>query len=225
MAAVSIDQGMPSPEEPAIEVSPDRWKLLAMARRRWAAIELPFDCRLLKLVKDEAPILAEAMGFESGEQFLTDYLSLDLDLVQRVVGWLEQEQPKEAVGIAEADRQAKAEAAAQRALDLRGTFAEAGRPATATAENPDNIRVNASGGGTSAAYLAARLKKAGRDDLLEQIGPGKPHRSVRSAAIEAGIIRPVPSVRLSDPEKVAAKIRQHWTPEQITALLRLLHPA
>jgi len=46
----------------------------------------------------------------------------------------------------------------QAALDLTGTFAKAGRPA---ANNPDIVRVNASEGGNSAAYLAARLKKAG----------------------------------------------------------------
>ena len=41
---------------------------------------------------------------------------------------------------------------AQAALALEGTFAEAGRPA---ADNPDIVRVNASDGGNSAAYLAA----------------------------------------------------------------------
>lgn len=51
-------------------------------------------------------------------------------------------------------------------------FAKEGRP---TEENLDNIKVTSQGdGGTSAAYLAARLKKAGRDDLLKQIGPDKP---------------------------------------------------
>jgi hypothetical protein len=81
-------------------------------------------------------------------------------------------------------------AAATRALNLTGTFAEAGNPYG----NLDNIKVIAQGeGGNCAAYLAARLKKAGRDDLLEQVGPKKPYRSIRAAAIEAGIIKPVPT--------------------------------
>ena len=67
------------------------------------------------------------------------------------------------------------------ALALEGTFAEEGNPYG----NPDNIRVNASEGGTSAAYLAARLKKAKREDLLREIGPSKRLKSVRAAAIEA----------------------------------------
>lgn len=198
MAAVSVDQGMPGPEESAHKVDRSRWQLLAMARRRWAEIDLPFDCRLLRTVVDEAPMLAEGLGMESGDRFLTDYLSLDLDLVGRVLGWLEQEQPTEAVPLAVA--------AATRALNLTGTFAEAGRPATGNGDNV-TFKANDTAKGNSAAYLAARLKKAGRDDLLEQVGPKKPYRSIRAAAIEAGIIKPVPTVRLvPDPTRAAASI-------------------
>jgi len=201
MAAVSVDQGMPGPEESAHKVDRSRWQLLAMARRRWAEIDLPFDCRLLRTVVDEAPMLAEGLGMESGDHFLTDYLSLDLDLVGRVLGWLEQEQPTEAVPLAVA--------AATRALSLTGTFAEAGdNQHTLKDGGLDNVKTTDQGeGGNSAAYLAARLKKAGRDDLLEQVGPEKPYRSIRAAAIEAGIIKPVPTVRLvPDPTRAAASI-------------------
>jgi hypothetical protein len=201
MAAVSVDQGMPGPEESAHKVDRSRWQLLAMARRRWAEIDLPFDCRLLRTVVDEAPMLAEGLGMESGDRFLTDYLSLDLDLVGRVLGWLEQEQPTEAVPLAVA--------AATRALDLTGTFAKAGdNRHTLSDPSRDIVTARSQGeGGNSSAYLAARLKKAGRDDLLEQVGPKKPYRSIRAAAIEAGIIKPVPTVRLvPDPTRAAASI-------------------
>jgi hypothetical protein len=78
-------------------------------------------------------------------------------------------------------------------------------------------------GGNSAAYLAARLKKADRDDLLSEIGPGKRFKSVRAAAIEAGIIRPVPTIRLvPDPAKVAAAIRKHLDQQQIASLVEEL---
>jgi hypothetical protein len=100
-------------------------------------------------------------------------------------------------------RTARPERQATRAFNLTGPFAKPGNPHG----NPDVIRVNASEGGTSATYLAARLKKAGRDDLLEQVGPKKPYRSIRAAAIEAGIIKPVPTVRLvPDPTRAAASI-------------------
>jgi hypothetical protein len=96
----------------------------------------------------------------------------------------------------------KAQAHASAAIHLQGPFAEAGNPRG----NPDIVRVNGSEGGNSAAYLAARLKKAGRDDLLKQIGPGKQHQSVRSAAIEAGIITPFPSIALKDPAHAAQRM-------------------
>jgi hypothetical protein len=97
----------------------------------------------------------------------------------------------------------RAEDAALDALGLTGEFASDGNPHG----NLDNIKVTDQGeGGTSAAYLAARLMKAGRDDLLQEIGPGKRFRSVRAAAIEAGIVKDVPTVRLTDPAKAAASI-------------------
>jgi hypothetical protein len=54
----------------------------------------------------------------------------------------------------------KAQAHAGAALNLQGQFAKAGD--NQHTGGPDNIRTNGSEGGTSAAYLAARLKKAGR---------------------------------------------------------------
>ena len=97
----------------------------------------------------------------------------------------------------------KAQAHANAAIHLQGTFAETGNPHG----NLDIVKVTEQGvPGNSAAYLAARLKKAGRDDLLKQIGPGKQHQSVRSAAIEAGIITPFPSIALKDPAHAAQRI-------------------
>lgn len=66
------------------------------------------------------------------------------------------------------------------------------------------------------------LRRIARDqpELLDQIGPDKPHRSARAAAIAAGIIKPVPTVRLvADPAKVAASIRRHLDQQQIAALV------
>jgi hypothetical protein len=204
MAAVKVNRGMPRPEAPASSLPKDQWRDLAIVRELWAKSQLPFDCRLLRQVAADAPLMAPELGYASPEAFLREELQLDPDLVNRVVGWLEQEQPVEAVPLERADQLSRAGTHAADALDLTGTFAKAGRPA---ADNPDIVRVNASEGGNSAAYLAARLKKAGRDDLLEQIGPGKEYRSVRAAAIEAGIVKDVPTVRLTDDlSQVAAKL-------------------
>lgn len=88
--------------------------------------------------------------------------------------------------------------------------------------NPDIIRVNAEVGGTSAAYLAARLKKADRDDLLAEIGPSKRFKSARAAAIEAGIITPFPSLQLKEPVPTARKLLDKKGKEWCLALLEEL---
>jgi len=117
----------------------------------------------------------------------------------------------------------KAHACADAALNLQGTFAEDGNPHG----NRDIITVRSQGeGGTSAAYLAARLKKANRDDLLKQIGPGKQYQSVRAAAIEAGIITPFPSLQLKEPaptaQKLLAKKGKEWCLQLLDELSALV---
>jgi hypothetical protein len=123
---------------------------------------------------------------------------------------------------------AKAQDHAQQMLALKDPqFAERGDNRHTLAEPRRDIITSRSqgDGGTSAAYLAARLKKAQRDDLLEQIGPGKRFRSVRAAAIEAGIIKPVPTIRVTnDMPAVAAKLCQHLNREQRIQLIDLLAP-
>jgi hypothetical protein len=193
----------------------DRWKLLAMARRQWAEIELPFDCRLLKTVAEEAPLLAEEMGFASGEDFLTDYLGLDLELVRRVLGWLEQEQPTEAVPLQLAIEQAK-----EQPLAAPGAIGN-GRADESRVANRHSKPANQ----LSSDSQERLLRRIARDqpELLDQIGPDKPHRSARAAAIAAGIIKPVPTVRLVDDlGKVAAALRKHLSVDQLSALVREL---
>ena len=121
----------------------------------------------------------------------------------------------------------KAQAHASAAIHLQGSFAKAGdNQHTLEKAGPDIVRTLADVGGNSAAYLAARLKKAGRDDLLKQIGPGKQYQSVRSAAIEAGIITLFPSLQLKDPaptaQKLLAKKGQEWCLQLLEELSELV---
>jgi hypothetical protein len=211
MAAVSINTGIPRPDKSAFDVPPEQLKPLAMARRRWAEIDLPCDCRLMKQVYDEAPVFAEAMGYESGDQFITNYLSLDLDLVHRVLGWLDQEKPQEAVPLQLAIKQAKSQPLAQH-----------GEIGNGRADESRGENITSKDRGTSQSYLLRRIARD-QPELLDQIGPDKPHRSARAAAIAAGIIKPVPTIRLvDDPSKVAAAIRRHLDQQQIAALVEEL---
>ena len=205
MAAVSINTGIPRPDKSAFDVPSDQLKPLAMARRRWAEIDLPCDCRLMKQVYDEAPVFAEAMGYESGDQFITEYLSLDLDLVHRVIGWLEQEQPTEAVPM-------------QLALGTHGGDRRSDEARQAREDQPTGGSLKYGG---NPDYIRARLDRD-HPDVAAALARGE-HRSARAAAIAAGIIKPVPTIRLvADPAKVAASIRRHLDQQQITELVEEL---
>lgn len=108
---------------------------------------------------------------------------------------------------------------AESALSLPGPegFAEAGDNQHTVGLHNMQTTTTSQGHGTNAAYLAARLKKAGRDDLLEEVKTGAV-RSVRAAAIKAGIVKDVPTVRLSDPAKAAASIKQKMGDEWAASL-------
>ena len=84
--------------------------------------------------------------------------------------------------------------------------------------------VNPLQGGNSQSYLLRRIARD-QPQLLDQIGPDKEFHSVRAAAIEAGIIKPVPTVRLvADMGVVAGKLCQHLTQQQRIQLIDLLAP-
>lgn len=204
---VAINKGIPRPDKSPEGLELQELKALAIARRMWAEIDLPSNCRLMQQVYEEAPVFAEAMGYESGDQFITDYLKLDLDLLHRVVGWLAQEQPREPVPLAAAIKAAKAQPLAQHGAIGNGRKDES-RGSDATSTGQDRGRF----------YLLRRIARD-QPELLDQIGPGKQHRSARAAAIAAGIIKPIPTVRIGpDIAKVAADLKKHLSREQLAAL-------
>jgi len=99
MASVSVNRGLPRPEAPAASLPKDQWDDLVIVRKLWAQSQLPFDCRMLKLVAADAPVMALELGYGTEEAFLREGLQLDPDLVNRVVDWLDREKPKQAVSL------------------------------------------------------------------------------------------------------------------------------
>ena len=193
MASVKVNRGMPRPEAPASSLPKDQWRDLAIVRELWAKSQLSFDCRLLKQVAADAPLMAPELGYDSVESFLKQELQLDPDLVNRVVGWLEQEQPVGPVSLALAD-------AASRAKPL-AAHGEIGNG------RKDESRVDlikSTQGGTSQSYLLQRLARDA-PEVLERVKSGE-IKSARAAAIGAGIITPFPSLQLKDPDSTAHKL-------------------
>lgn len=84
------------------------------------------------------------------------------------------------------------------------------RSEQARQDQADNISLKQAG--TCAVYLKARLQRD-HPDLAEALERGK-IKSARAAAIEAGIIKDIPSIQLKDPaptaQKLLAKKGQAW---------------
>lgn len=206
MAAVKINKGMPRPEAPAASLPRDQWRDLAIVRELWAKSQLPFDCRLLRQVAEDAPLMAPELGYDSPEAFLREELQLDPDLVSRVVSWLDQEQPTEAVPLVLAVRATQAQPLAAHGANQHG-------------EGGDSVTTSSKDRGQ--AYLLRRLARDA-PEILDRVKAGE-FKSARAAAIEAGIIKPVPTVRLvDDPARVAKMIQKHWRQDQITNLIEAL---
>jgi len=210
MASVKVNRGMPRPEAPASSLPKDQWRDLAIVRELWAKSQLPFDCRLLKQVAADAPLMAPELGYDSVESFLKQELQLDPDLVNRVVGWLEHEQPTEAVTLAHVKKQ------------LKGHGGD--RKSDKAKENQD-YRGNVDQQGHSSEYRIARLKRDA-PEIAVALARGE-YPSVRAAGIAAGFVKPSPpSIQLKDPaptaEKLLAKKGKEWCLQLMEELSELV---
>jgi len=202
MAAMKIDTGVPRPDLVLNQIPRERWESVAVARSLWAEIDFPHDCRLMKQVADEADLLAEELGYESGDAFIVEYLKLDLDVVHQVISFLDQEQPTEAVAV-------------EQVIELKPH----GRPRKDDERKGSETTFNDPGRGAD--YIKARLRRD-HPEIAEQLEAGE-FRSARQAGIAAGFVKAIPTVRIVDDlSKVAASIAKHLTNDQRTQLAELL---
>ena len=100
------------------------------------------------------------------------------------VTWLNQKQPTEATPLRLVLEQAKTQPLAAHG-EIGNGMKDKSRPSDRSSTSY----------GETQAYLLRRIARD-QPELLDQIGPDKEFRSVRAAAIEAGIIKPVPTIRL-----------------------------
>jgi hypothetical protein len=169
-------------------------------------------------------------------EVFADWRELCLTYIQQPPEWVDwliqgvkatSEEVVEADKLVAAGTAVMAEKHAQQMLALEHPqFAQAGNNQHTLKDGRDNVTTRSvNDGGNSAAYLAARLKKAQRDDLLAETGPGKRFKSVRAAAIEAGIITPFPSLQLKEPaptaQKLLDKMGQAWCLQLLEELSEL----
>lgn len=97
-----------------------------------------------------------------------------------------------------------------------------GRPSVTQSDNKDNIRITTpdNSGGTSADYLTRRIVRD-HPEIAERMKAGE-YKSVRAAALDAGIAPRTLTIRLDAPASVARSLRKHMSEENFTDLIRLL---
>jgi hypothetical protein len=178
-------------------------------RELWAKSQLPFDCRLLKQVAADAPLMAPELGYDSVESFLKQELQLDPDLVNRVVGWLEQEQPTEAVSLEMVEASIGKHGGDRRSAQSKEDQG-----------SDHNLEI-----GRGVAYLQARLRRD-LPEVAAALDRGE-FKSARAAGIAAGFIKPSPpSLQLKEPlptaQKLLAKKGQEWCLQLLEELSELI---
>ena len=212
---------------PRFTTKPPEWIATYLPRYCFAAADrTDCDCRgLAQLVRE-----LHRDGF--WQRLFPDWETCCQALFQRPAAWVEQvvegvrvlhaqghqgEIPKEQALAASA---AAAPPLAPVEIGVKGGKAGPGRGNKTT----DNVsRLPREGYGNSQSYLLRRLARDA-PEILERVKAGE-FRSARAAAIEAGIIKPVPTVRLTgDMAAVASKLRQHLTREQLDHLANLITP-
>lgn len=218
MAAVSINIGPASHDDRLCDYPPQRWPAILIERRYYVETQLDYDCRCLKLFLEEAEEFYSELGYSSPDEMLERELTIKPDWVRKAVACLSQrkvDQPSSAADLGLDTRDAKllGHGGDRKSEEFQGN-------------QVDNINLKATQGGTSQHYLLSRIA---RDcpELLDDIGPGKTYRSARAAAIAAGIVKNVPTVRLTDPAKVAESILQYknkeWAMQLANQILNAEH--
>jgi len=204
---MKIDTGMVYHEDRLADTPRAQWPALLRERRMYIETQFEYDCRCIVQYLDEANEFYTELGYDSADEMIQQELLIKPEWVRIAVEWLNQERRAEPVTKAEVEA-----AIGKHGGDRRSPQAKEDQG------SDHNLEI-----GRGAAYLQARLRRDAPEvaDALER---GE-HRSVRAAAIEAGIIKPVPTVRLvADMAAVAGKLCQHLTRQQRIQLIDLLAP-
>lgn len=200
---VIIDSGPMSRARNSLNTPPEDWPELIKWRRDFISTHFEADCRGLIDFLWDAPHMWKQMGYANVDALVRDGLGIDPDSAHLVVEWLKRYRPDQPVGLPEALQRAR--------------LMKRGRPSR---ENKvDNYQLKHDGG-TDPRYLEARIERD-RPDILARLDAGE-FRSVRAAAIEAGIIDPDKSKRYSlpaDPEAAARYLRERVDEDWLVAML------
>lgn len=177
--AVVIDSGPITATDRAQDLPPDQWPMLVAARRRFCAVDLPYDCRELVRFVNESTVMLGPLGYADVTDFVRRGLELDPEMVDWAVRGLRSLKPNDPVRLSDA--------------------VELGRPNSGGAPlgNKNAAKDKAQGKqslmlsaivsrdyGTSRDYILARLVRDGHTSLHDAVQAGE--KSAHAAALEVG---------------------------------------
>lgn len=202
MASMNVNTGGVYHEDRLADTPREQWPALLRERRMYIETQFEYDCRCIVQYLAEAEDFFEELGYDSADQMIQEELLIKPEWVRIAVDWLKQEQRPEPVT----------------KIEIEVALRRQGRPPKGQEVKPTDGRFKY---GSNPDYLTARIRRDA-PEVAEALDRGE-FKSARAAAIEAGIIKPVPTIRLvSDIRVVAAKLCQHLTPEQRHALAEAL---
>lgn len=206
MAAVSINTGPVDYRDQMKQLERAKWRELFIKRQQYIHTEFEHGCECVIDWLAEAEEFYEELGYSSADEMLEEELQIPPDWVRMAAAVLE----------ATGENLSKAEV--DHAIELKK---HGGDRRSQQARQDQGADRTLKRGSESADYIKARLRRD-HPEIAKALERGE-FRSARAAAIKAGIIKPVPTVRLvSDINAIAAKLCQHLTSDQRIALAEAL---
>jgi hypothetical protein len=182
---VRIDSGPVKAADRLDNVPREKWHDLMRVRAHFLATNLSYDCRCLVQFVADAETMHSALGFASPEAMIRDGYRLELQEIAVALDWLKLNPPNYPIPLELA--QQLAAAAVMKDAKPVGQHGGDRKSEARSTDQVANGTLKAKGS-NQAAYLAARIKKV-RPDIAAAVERGE-YRSMRAAAISAGIITP-----------------------------------
>lgn len=196
MAAVSINTGPVDYRDQMKQVGRLKWRELFIKRQQYIHTEFEHGCECVIDWLAEAEEFHEELGYGSADEMLEKELEIPPDWVRM------------AAAVLEATGQNLSKEEVDQVIELKAH----GRPKKDEEGKGVNHTFSDSARGTgNADYIKARLRRD-HPEIADQLEQGE-FRSARAAAIKAGIVKDVPTVRLTEPDKAAMTIVARMGPE------------
>lgn len=217
MAKVTVNTGPINADDLIRDVPREKWSSLLFARKASVHTRIPYDCRSLLRYVEEAS--EHRMWEVTGHQDLDDYIRNGLDIDPEMVKWarvglsaMSGDEPITLAAAVEVGKRTAAQtmAEAPELMTPEEAGRKGGRGKAVTAVTP--LRK-----GNNPDRLAARIKRD-HPEIAARVEAGE-FKSIRAAALEAGIVKPRFSIPVDSPDAAIRALLRIFTVEDLAAAL------